>query len=113
MTNDTHGHDAGDVVYAPPLNDLRRTVTDDDFVGRWGGGRIRGARRSPCHVLGSRRPGSSSALRPAVPAGDSASSGPIGASIGVVEVHPSDQRTADQILREADLAMYDAKRARR
>jgi GGDEF domain-containing protein len=44
----------------------------------------------------------------AVPAGQ----GPIGASIGVVEVGRSDRRTADQLLRDADQAMYEAKRTR-
>src|SRR6185369_2400986 len=38
---------------------------------------------------------------------------PIGASIGVVDVHRGDARTADAILRDADLAMYEAKRGRR
>ena len=47
------------------------------------------------------------------PATIGATSLPIGASIGVLEVHPGDVRTADEILRDADLAMYKAKRARR
>jgi PleD family two-component response regulator len=38
---------------------------------------------------------------------------PINASIGVVEVRREDQRTADELLRDADFAMYEAKRARR
>jgi diguanylate cyclase (GGDEF)-like protein len=38
---------------------------------------------------------------------------PIRASVGVVEVHSAEQRTADEILRDADLAMYEAKRAGR
>jgi GGDEF domain-containing protein len=33
--------------------------------------------------------------------------------IGVVDVHDDDRWTADEILRDADLAMYEAKRARR
>ena len=37
----------------------------------------------------------------------------VNASIGVVDVHPNEQRTADELLRDADLAMYAAKRARR
>jgi PleD family two-component response regulator len=38
---------------------------------------------------------------------------PINASIGVVEVHRDDKRTPDEILRDADQAMYQAKRAPR
>ena len=34
-------------------------------------------------------------------------------SVGVVEVQSAEQRTADEILREADLAMDEAKRANR
>lgn len=37
----------------------------------------------------------------------------IHASIGVVEVDHNEQRSADDILRDADLAMYDVKRANR
>jgi GGDEF domain-containing protein len=37
----------------------------------------------------------------------------IHASIGVVEVDHNEQRSADEILRDADLAMYDVKRANR
>jgi GGDEF domain-containing protein len=42
-----------------------------------------------------------------------ATSGAIHASIGVVDVRQDDQRTAAEILRDADRAMYEAKRVRR
>jgi GGDEF domain-containing protein len=38
---------------------------------------------------------------------------PIRASMGLVEVDSDDPRTAEEILRDADRAMYMAKRARR
>jgi len=37
----------------------------------------------------------------------------IAASIGVIDVRRDEKRSADEILRDADLAMYEAKRARR
>jgi PleD family two-component response regulator len=42
-----------------------------------------------------------------------ATSGAIHASIGVVDVHQDDQRTAEEILRDAHRAVYEAKRAGR
>ena len=38
---------------------------------------------------------------------------PVSASVGLVEVHRDDERAAEEILRDADRAMYEAKRARR
>ena len=52
-------------------------------------------------------------LELATPAVIGGTSTEIRASIGVVEVADDEQRTADEILRDADLAMYEAKRARR
>lgn len=111
--NDTLGHTAGDAMLRAAADCLRRAVTADDVVGRFGGDefvvqvyrdisrdeldgmieRLRAALAAPVEVGGT--------------------SAAIHASIGVVEVHPDDERTADEILRDADFAMYDAKRARR
>lgn len=107
-TNDTHGHEAGDRVLRTTAERLRRTVAPDDVVGRWGGDEFvvlvcRAATSADLDDLVNRL---HAAL--AVPAGQ----GPIGASIGVVEVGRSDRRTADQLLRDADQAMYEAKRTR-
>jgi ribose transport system permease protein len=107
-TNDTHGHEAGDHVLRTTAERLRRTVAPDDVVGRWGGDEFvvlvcRAATSADLDDLVSRL---HAAL--AVPAAQ----GPIGASIGVVEVGRSDRRTADQLLRDADRAMYEAKRTR-
>ena len=111
MTNDTHGHEAGDVVLTTTAERLRRTVAAEDIVGRWGGDEFvvvvcRAITSSELDDLIDR-------LHGALAAPTGMASGPIGASIGVVEVRPSDRRTAGEILRDADLAMYEAKRARR
>ncbi|MEV3900991.1 diguanylate cyclase [Mycobacterium sp. NPDC050551] len=107
-TNDTHGHDAGDHVLRTTAERLRRTVAADDVVGRWGGDEFvvlvcRAVTSAEIDDLVDRL--HSALALPAV-------QGPIGASIGVVEVDRSDRRTADELLRDADLAMYEAKRAR-
>lgn len=111
MTNDTHGHEAGDEVLRTTAERLRRTVAAEDIVGRWGGDEFvvlvcRAITSSELDDLIDR-------LHAALAAPTGMASGTIGASIGVVEVHPSDRRTAGEILRDADLAMYEAKRARR
>ncbi len=111
MTNDTLGHEAGDAVLSMTADRLRRTVAPEDIVGRWGGDEFvvlvcRAITSSELDDLIDR-------LHGALAAPTGMASGPIGASIGVVEVRPSDRRTAGEILRDADLAMYEAKRARR
>lgn len=112
-TNDTHGHEAGDDVLRTTAERLRRTVAADDVVGRWGGDEFVVL---VCRVITTAQLDDLVAQMHAalaVPACIASTSVPIAASIGVVEVYPEDQRTADEILRDADLAMYEAKRARR
>ena len=112
-TNDTHGHEAGDLVLRTIAERLRRTVDASDAVGRWGGDEFvvlicRSISPPELDDLVGRL---LSAL--SVPAAIGATSVPMSASIGFVEVHPAEQRTADDILRDADQAMYRAKRAPR
>ncbi len=112
-TNDTLGHTAGDDLLRAVAARLRRVVGPDDVAGRLGGDEF--------VVLVSREVSKGELddmvaelrLELDTPAPIGATSLPIGASIGVVEVHRGDVRTADEILRDADLAMYEAKRARR
>jgi diguanylate cyclase (GGDEF)-like protein len=112
-TNDTLGHTAGDELLRAVAASLRRVVPEADVAGRLGGDefvvlvsrdlvegeldgmveRLRGELDTPVTVGATR-------VR-------------VGASVGVIEVQPGDGRTADEILRDADLAMYQAKRARR
>lgn len=110
--NDTLGHTAGDELLRTAAKCLRRVATTDDVVGRLGGDEfvvqvfrdimrdeLDGMIERLCEEL-------------ATPVEVGSTSVPINASIGVVEVHRGDERTADEILRDADLAMYEAKRAR-
>ncbi len=112
-TNDTHGHTVGDELLRAAANCLRGVVTAGDVVGRLGGDEFvvlifRDLTRDELDgVIDCLR----KELAAAVESG--ATRVPINASIGVVEVRREDQRTADEILRDADLAMYEAKRANR
>lgn len=112
-TNDSLGHEAGDDVLRMTAHRLRQTVTADDVVGRWAGDEFvvlvcREATSTDLTDLVARL---HAAL--AMPARICGTTIPISASIGVVEVHPREWRTSSEILRDADLAMYKAKRSRR
>ncbi len=110
--NDTSGHTAGDELLRSAAQCLRRVMAEGDVAGRLGGDEFvvlvrRDVTRSDLDEMVER-------LRQEFdfPASVGATKMPIHASIGVVEVHRGDQRTADEILRDADFAMYEAKRAR-
>ncbi len=107
--NDLHGHDAGDRVLIETAKRLLTCVREPDTVARIGGDefvvtlpevsqpenavevarRVLAALAQPLDVDG----------REYV----------IGASIGI-SVYPSDSRDMDDLLRKADMAMYDVKR---
>jgi diguanylate cyclase (GGDEF)-like protein/PAS domain S-box-containing protein len=112
-TNDSLGHEAGDDVLRTTASRLCQTVPAEVLVGRWAGDEFVAL---ICHEVTSEDlHGLVERLhaRLAMPASISGMTIPIGASIGLVEVHPTDVRTSTEILRDADLAMYQAKRARR
>jgi diguanylate cyclase (GGDEF)-like protein len=112
-TNDTLGHTAGDDLLRVAAGCLRRVVAADDVVGRLGGDEFvvlvaRDVAEGELDDMVDRL-----RIELNTPALIGGTSTPIGASIGVVEVHRDEKRTPDEILRDADLAMYEAKRARR
>ena len=112
-TNDTFGHEAGDELLVAAATRLRQSVGPADVVGRHGGDefvvlicedvshddfdgwvcRLRARLAEPVLIAGV--------------------SLPLRASLGIVEVNRFDGRSADEILRDADRAMYAAKRAGR
>ena len=112
-TNDTLGHPAGDDLLCATAQRLLRAVADADIVGRLGGDEFvvlvyGDATRRELHDVVARV-----RVELATPAVIGGTSTEIRASIGVVELADDEQRAADEILRDADLAMYEAKRARR
>jgi diguanylate cyclase (GGDEF)-like protein/PAS domain S-box-containing protein len=114
--NDALGHHAGDTVLQIAAQRLRRAVRPDDVVGRVGGdefvallaapirptdvenlvNRLHAALEEPIVIDDESECGRTSYAR-------------ISASIGVVTVRPDEERGAVEILRDADLAMYQAK----
>ena len=110
--NDTYGHDAGDRLLVHVANILRAKTRKQDIVGRIGGDEFVIILNDPpslemIEVLAHR-------IIEAVaqPVTLDHAQCRIGASIGYT-LASSSEGTADQILIEADLALYEAKRAGR
>jgi diguanylate cyclase (GGDEF)-like protein len=111
--NDTYGHDIGDAVLKTVADRLREHSRDDDTVSRHGGDEFMyllmairdehdaalisqkfiDALQAPCPVLAG---GQNIILR-------------IKASIGI-SLFPKNGQTAEELIRKADAAMYEAKR---
>jgi diguanylate cyclase (GGDEF)-like protein len=109
--NDTHGHEAGDQVLRAVAQACRATLRSTDLIGRWGGEEFvlllpaTGA-EGAAEVL--ERVRAAIAARATVHRGT-----PIActASIGAVLVAPDTPRWLDDLMQEADVAMYRAKQA--
>ncbi len=112
--NDRHGHRAGDAVLLTVATRLKQHTRADDTVGRQGGDeflylllevkreedialiaqKLASLISQPCKVEGREGP---TMLR-------------VGASIGI-SLYPRDGATAEQLIAQADAAMYSAKRS--
>ncbi|MEV6392290.1 diguanylate cyclase domain-containing protein [Nocardia xishanensis] len=102
--NDGHGHVVGDVVLQVVAQRLRRAVRRGDPVGRLGGDEflvlLCGREIGPEPII---RRLAASVAEPIVAQGQRLT---VRASIGVTPIGPGDPRTATEILRDADTAMY-------
>ncbi|OBK78478.1 GGDEF domain-containing protein [Mycobacterium sp. 1274761.0] len=112
-TNDMFGHKAGDELLKAAATRLRQCVGPDDVVARHGGDEfvvlIFGD--APEDEICEWRGRLWAQLARPVNIGEATV--PIRASIGIVEVDRDERRGAEEILGDADLAMYKAKRSRR
>ena len=113
ITNDSLGHEAGDDLLNATATRLRQAVGSGDVVGRHGGDEFvvlifGDATRDELDSQVCRLRD-----RLAEPAVIAETAVPIRASMGIVEVDRDDQRSAEEILRYADEAMYKAKWAGR
>ncbi len=110
VINDSLGHNIGDTVLASAAQRIRGVVRRNDLVGRLGGDEFiallldSGEREDIDRLIKRIR----EALIEPISAGRRRLR--IDASIGVVTVAPGDSRTAEDLLRDADIAMYQAKK---
>lgn len=104
--NDDHGHETGDLLLQRVADCLRACVRDGDLVARMGGDEfvalLPGATIEDAMAVADRISGAISQLSLPSPEGVG-----VGMSIGVAVTGPSS--TAEDLLREADAAMYRAK----
>lgn len=109
--NNTYGHQAGDLVIAGVADAIRHTIRGCDLAGRFGGEEfvvlLADCDRAHAGQVAERLRATFEQYRFDIGAGHA----PIGAtvSIGVASV-PADGREAEAVMREADLALYQAKR---
>lgn len=111
--NDTLGHHAGDHLLREAARQLRQAVRVNDIVARLGGDEFVCLLHSPVesvdlHGIAERI--QTALARPVDYDGVMLTAG---ACIGITLIEPSDERDATQVLRDADLAMYEAKSAGR
>lgn len=108
--NDTLGHAAGDQLLRVIAERLSGIIRESDTLARLGGDEftiiVRDA-TDPKRVLDVAQRALESAARPSLIAGQDVS---VSASLGIASF-PSDGETADELIRNADTAMYAAKGA--
>lgn len=118
--NDTHGHIVGDHVLVAIADALRAEVRDRDLVGRFGGEEFvvllagwDGSNDSDLEAVADRIRRRVAALHVEIPTPDGPLSiGGLSVSVGGA-VYPGDGADVGTLLRVADAALYDAKRAGR
>ena len=109
QVNDTLGHDSGDQVLQEVARRLEQAVGDRDTAARLGGDEfavVLGQPRTADEVTALAGRLRDALVRPFVLDGAPRF---VGASVGV-SLHPEHAATAEDLLRQADAAMYQAKR---
>lgn len=110
VVNDTHGHDVGDELLIAAARRIEHVMRSDDQVGRLGGDEFAllvGSVTARSHVEDVARRVVVQMAAPFVIRGTSIS---VSASIGIAIASPAHQRSAEELLSEADRAMYSVKR---
>jgi len=106
QVNDTLGHQFGDLVLEACADRLVTAVRDTDVVGRWGGDEfvilLPGLEDGTAVRHSAERIAGQLGTTPVV--GDVSMSGAIGAAL-----YPRHGETLDELVRAADVAMYEAK----
>lgn len=110
--NDTLGHEAGDMLLKTAATEIRKLLRESDVVARLGGDEfvVLLAEMNQADALGVAEKINSQFRRVVLPALGPAHK--ISASIGIA-MFPAHGDTAEDLLRNADLAMYHVKETRR
>ncbi|MDT8405841.1 MAG: EAL domain-containing protein [Methylococcales bacterium] len=113
QVNDSHGHDVGDLLLKALAFNMKAQLRGDDLLARWGGDEFVAVLpeltdQSQCEYILRRL--LNAASQPIVLAGIELQ---VSASMGVALYLQDQQIDADQLLRQADQAMYQAKLAGR
>ncbi len=112
--NDRYGHDAGDEVLRHVAQRLRATVRQNDSVLRLAGDEFMVLLEGqPCTLDDARTVAQKLVAELSRPMELGAATVQIGASIGIASQQPDDTVTPDELVREADTRMYEAKQAGR
>ena len=107
--NDKAGHHAGDQVIRIVADRMRTVIADDIMIARMGGDEFACAlagRQQTAKTLNIARALSDKLNDPVVLNGQKYD---IGAAIGVASAHPGAPQSFEELVRDADLAMYRAK----
>jgi diguanylate cyclase (GGDEF)-like protein len=112
--NDRFGHEAGDEVLRRTAALLRETFRPTDLIARLGGDEFAIWMDGADHMTAAER---AEFLRDAVPRSLAEITGPdlppVTMSIGIASRYPADGEKLDNLMRRADMAMYEVKRGGR
>ncbi|NYT72116.1 diguanylate cyclase [Halomonas sp. QX-2] len=108
--NDTHGHAMGDELLRVIAKRLGKTVRETDYIARWAGDEfvllLEGSEPTAIEPLANKLV---QVVQEPLVAGNAALH--VSVSIGVALYLPESAETANELLKRADVAMYEAKRS--
>jgi diguanylate cyclase (GGDEF)-like protein len=112
QVNDSAGHDAGDDVLRTVASRLKGVLRDGDLVARVGGDEFVVLVESAATPMQAWKVGAKLVRAAAQPIERGGTTHQVGASVGIA-LYPSDGTDAASLMKAADGAMYDTKRAGR
>lgn len=108
--NDAHGHAVGDELLRVVANRLGKTIRETDYIARWAGDEfvilLEGSEPTAIESLANKLV---KVVQEPLAAGNAALH--VSVSIGVAVYLPASAETANELLKRADVAMYEAKRS--
>ena len=108
--NDAHGHAMGDELLRVIAKRLAKTVRETDYIARWAGDEfVLLLEGSECTAIEQLAKKLVQVVEEPMTAGNAALN--VSVSIGVAMYLPASAETANELLKRADVAMYEAKRS--